>query len=150
MLRETQLVPPGIGTTWRVIGGDIIVCKVTGKQTGGSFALFETTTPPRCGTPPHVHHREDETFYVISGTYDFHVAGKVIRAEKGAVVMAPKDIPHFFQNIGNDLGRLLIIAEPAGIEDFFAEFSKFDPDAHPDLDRVKAVADKYGIEILVP
>ncbi len=150
MLREPQLIPPGTGTTLRVIGGDLIACKVTGKETGGTFALFETTTPPKCGAPPHVHHREDETFYVVAGTFDFQIAGKVIRAEKGAVVLAPKNIPHLFQNVGNDLGKLLIIAEPAGIEDFFAEFSQFDPDAHPDLDRVKAVANKYGIEILLP
>lgn len=149
MIRTPLLVPPGTGTTWHILGGDIVTCKVTGEETAGAFSLFETTTPAKCGSPPHVHGREDEIFYVIAGTFDFHVADQVIRGERGAVVLAPRNIPHWFQNVGNDPGKLIILVQPAGIEKFFAEFAQFDPDALPDLEEVKAVASKYGIEILL-
>jgi quercetin dioxygenase-like cupin family protein len=145
-----MLVPPGTGVSWRVLGGDIITCKATARETGGTFSLFETITPPRCGPPPHVHHREDELFYIVDGTFEFYVEGKTIRAETGATVLAPRDIPHRFQNVGDTPGKLLILVQPGGVENFFAEFAQFDPDAHPDLDSVKAVALKYGMEILLP
>lgn len=150
MIESPKLVPAGTGTTWRILGGDVITCKVSGEQTAGEFALFETTTPPQAGSPPHVHHREDETFYVIAGVFEFYVSGQTIRAEKGSVVLAPRNIPHFFKNVSEEPGKLIILAQPAGIEKFFAEFAQFDPDVHPDLDKVKTVANKYGIEILLP
>lgn len=58
-------VPAGQGSTFHILGGDVVTIKLTGQETGGAFALLETVTPPGAGPPPHVHHREDETFYVL-------------------------------------------------------------------------------------
>ena len=48
---------------------------LTGEQTGGAFFMAEVSVPPGCGNPPHIHTREDETFYVQQGTLTVQVGG---------------------------------------------------------------------------
>lgn len=149
MTDQVKHLPAGEGRTFRVIGGDVITCKAAAEDTDGSYSVFETETPPGCGPPPHVHHREDESFYVLRGEFEFVVGDEKTRAAAGSFLTAPRDIPHVFQNAGNEPGRLLVIVRPSGIEKFFEEFSRIPPDAPPDLEKMSAVAAKYGLEFLV-
>ncbi len=41
--------------------------KATGEQTGGRLSLVEHLVPAGSASPLHVHHTEDESFYVIEG-----------------------------------------------------------------------------------
>jgi mannose-6-phosphate isomerase-like protein (cupin superfamily) len=51
----------------------------------------------RGGAPPlHIHHREDETFYVIAGEITFFVGDRRIEARAGDFLFAPKGVPHAF------------------------------------------------------
>ena len=45
--------------------GEMVTCKVTSDQTSGAYSLFEITTRPGDGPPPHVQHWEDESFYPL-------------------------------------------------------------------------------------
>ncbi len=56
--------------------GELLIYKIPSQQTGGAYALFEATANPGAGPPPHVHHREDEAFYVLEGEYQFLVGGE--------------------------------------------------------------------------
>ena len=47
--------------------GDLYTIKTSGADTGGTFTLIEVSVPPGSGPPPHVHHREDQAFYIIKG-----------------------------------------------------------------------------------
>jgi mannose-6-phosphate isomerase-like protein (cupin superfamily) len=59
-------VPPGEGRTlWAL--GELVTYKVSSDQTGGAYSLFEVASRPGAGAPPHVQHREDESFYVLEG-----------------------------------------------------------------------------------
>ena len=49
------------------IVGDIYRFLATGEETGGQYALLEAVVLPGGGPPPHIHSREDETFYVQEG-----------------------------------------------------------------------------------
>ena len=60
---------PGGGSVW--LAGELYTSKVVSEDTGGAFALAEAITPPEGGPPPHVHHREDEAFYVLEGELEF-------------------------------------------------------------------------------
>ena len=62
-------VPPGEGRSLWVLG-ELVTYKTTSEQTGGAYSLFEVTTQPGTGPPPHVQHLEDESFYVLEGEYD--------------------------------------------------------------------------------
>jgi len=143
-----KYVAAGSGETFTVLGGDEITIKAGGKDTAGAFTVVETTTPPQAGPPPHIHTREDETFYILDGEFEFHVGGTTIQAETGAFVMAPRNIPHRFQNVGETPGKLLIVCQPAGFENFVEEFATLPPDQPPDFEKMAALGQKYGIEFV--
>jgi quercetin dioxygenase-like cupin family protein len=148
MKKSVLHVPPGKGTSWTIIGGDTITCKASAADTGGDCSVFETTTPPGCGSPPHVHRREDEIFYVLEGEFDFFVGSQTIRAGRGAFLIAPRDIPHRFANVGTAPGKLLITVTPPGIEKFFEELSRLPTDVPPSREQTAEFAGNYGIEFL--
>jgi uncharacterized cupin superfamily protein len=47
--------------------GELLTFKIGGQDADGAFAFVEEVTPPQGGPPPHLHTREDETFYVLEG-----------------------------------------------------------------------------------
>jgi len=125
-----------------------VTVKLSGKDTAGAYALLENVTQPNEGPPLHVHHREDEGFYVIEGDYVFEAAGKRFEAHTGDFVWVPRDTPHTFQNIGSKPGRLLLTVEPAGVEEFFQELAGLQ--GPPDPAIVAPIFAKYGLELLGP
>ncbi len=143
-----KLVQSGEGRVFRVLGGDVITCKAVGEDTSGSFSLFETITPPQGGPPLHVHHREDESFYVLEGEFEFYLGEKTLRATPGMFLMAPRELRHTFRNAGEKPGKLLIIVEPSGLEHFFEEFSQIPLEGPPDFGEVTRIGAKYGIEFV--
>jgi quercetin dioxygenase-like cupin family protein len=149
MERDIKHVPAGAGPVFRVIGGDLVTVKAAAEDTGDSFTVFETTVPPQGGPPPHVHHREDESFYVLEGTLTFMVGDQTIHAGPGTFLWAPRDIPHGFRNTGATEAKMLIIIRPAGFERFIEELSRLPVDGPPDFAGMAALAGKYGLEFLV-
>src|SRR5689334_25328274 len=123
---------------------------VDGDQTGGAFAVAEDRSSPGFGPPPHVHEREDESFYVIEGEYLFGGEGGELRAGPGTFVHAPKGHLHWWRNVGDRPGRHLEIFTPAGLEQMFLEIgepnvgSDDEPPA-PDQRRLLDAAPRYGV-----
>ena len=103
-------LPPSTDATGRVFSvvGDRYHFLVTGEESGGAFAMMEFLVPPQHGPPPHVHHREDEVFYVLEGEFTFTVAGRMIRATAGQTLYGKRDVPHTFKNTGDKAGRMLV------------------------------------------
>lgn len=118
------------GEFWNVVG-DRIRCLLDGKSTGNQFSLFEVRTPPGAGSPPHIHHHEDETFYIIEGEMEFWIDGKAVKAGPGMTVFGPRDVPHCFRNVGTKAAYMLMLATPAGLEAFFEECSRVAPQVPP-------------------
>ena len=152
-------VGPGEGRAVWVLGGQLLTLKVTAEQTGGAYSLFEDTVPPQHGTPPHIHHREDESFYVVEGEFEFSRDGETIRAGAGSLVYVPRGSLHAFKNVGEGRGRLLLSQTPGGLhERFFEEVGEEATDRTtppivtepPDLPALVAVAAKYGTEMAAP
>jgi mannose-6-phosphate isomerase-like protein (cupin superfamily) len=74
--RGATQVASGEGKTLWVLG-DLYEFKATGEDTGGTFALWETPTPPgNPGPPPHIHHNDDEVFYLLEGKLELMVEGR--------------------------------------------------------------------------
>jgi quercetin dioxygenase-like cupin family protein len=130
------------------------IVKLSGKQTGGAFALIEDRLPAGRGTPYHVHQREDETFYLLEGQMSFFSGSNKFTAGPGTTVFLPRGIPHGFR--ADTAGRVLILTTPSGFDDFVREAG--DPAGalvipepkQPDVGKLVAVAANYGIEILGP
>ena len=119
------------GRELTVLGNRLLV-KVSGAETGGAYELYQQRNEPGAGVPPHVHTREDETFYVISGEVRYRVGDKVVEASPGTTVFAPRGVPHGYTIVGRDAAWLLFLISPANLEPMFAELSAL-PAGEPDL-----------------
>ena len=155
--KQVAHVPPNEGARSLWVLGVLVTLKVPGHRTGGAYALFEAATPPGAGPPPHVHHREDEAFWVLEGEYEFSSGGQTLRAGTGSLLYVPKGTLHAHENVGEGVGRMLLVTQtPGGLyERFFEEIGKpVDGDGGPmvvegqrAVERVVDVAATYGIEI---
>jgi mannose-6-phosphate isomerase-like protein (cupin superfamily) len=106
-------------------GANIITYKVAGKDTGGALFIFEQTSMRRGGPPRHLHHNQDEWFYILQGEYVAEVGKEPMRLGPGDSLFAPRRIPHVWAYVGTGPGKLLIGFQPAGkMEAFFREAAK--------------------------
>ena len=135
--------------------GDQIRFILTGAQTGGAFFLAEVLVPPGGGPPPHIHDREDETFYVLQGALTIWVGDQTVHASQGDCAHLPRGIVHSFRNTGKEAARMLVTVTPAGIEKFFEEAcypaveGKEPPPVTPELiARLMAASARYGQTVL--
>jgi quercetin dioxygenase-like cupin family protein len=101
--------------------GDRYTFLVTGEESGGAYFAMEALVPPGGGPPPHIHTREDETFYLIEGQIEFLLGDRRIAAGPGDFVNVPRGSVHCFHNAGTTTARLVLTFTPAGIEKFFEE-----------------------------
>jgi quercetin dioxygenase-like cupin family protein len=141
---ELVHLPSDAGTA--LLGpGDLYRFLVTGAESGGSYFAMEAIVPPNGGPPPHIHRREDETFYVVEGEIEFRLGDDVIAGGVGDFVNVPHDTVHCFRNAGADMARLIVTFSPAGIERFFEETLEraLDAGQPPRLDNVDEVAARY-------
>ncbi len=129
--------------------------KVTAEQTGGALSIIEITEGPNASGPLHVHHREDEGFWILEGDVTFEVGDTTIDANAGDFAFGPRDIPHRY-TVGPRGCRMLFIMTPGGFEGLIREMSvpatsrTLPPasDREPDWEHVAAVAKAYGCELL--
>ena len=138
---------PRSGPTWNIFG-DLVTPIITGMQTAGNLVILETVTQPKEGPPRHVHHREDEAFYVVEGKFLFEYADSRIEGGPGTHVFLPRDSPHCFQNIGDKTGKMLVICQPAGLELFFEDLSRVQ--GPPEPAKVVPIFQKWGLELVGP
>lgn len=135
--------------------GHLLTTLAKGAQTGGRFAVTEIASRRGQEPPPHIHHREDEGYYVLDGEVTFHCDDRSFAARRGDFVFLPRELPHSF-NIQTDVARMVMLLTPAGLEDYFLEYSQpaealvLPPrpsDAYDPEEMVRAGA-RYGFEFL--
>ncbi len=159
VVRRSQLkyVPAGTGPSyWGP--GDQITFLITGEETDGAFFMAEVSVPPGGGPGPHVHHREEETFYLLQGRLTIQAGGRTLNASPGDFVHLPRGIVHSFKNTGSVDAKLLLVATPAGLEKFFEEafYPAVDRLSAPPLvteallARLLAAAPRHGLELRPP
>ena len=147
-------------TEGRTIGivGDIYRFLVTGDETGGRYAMFEAIILPGGGPPPHLHRREDETFYVVEGEITFQFGEERVIAKPGTFIHMPIGKLHAFTNNTDKPAKLLISFVPAGLEKMFFELGHpiaddvelAPPPTPADFEKLLELAPRYGIEIKPP
>ena len=143
------LVPADGGKAVNILGIPMLI-RIHGRDTNGVVSAVESHDVPGGGPPPHIHHREDETFQILEGDYEFTVAGKSFAARPGTTIFAPRGIPHTYRYLGTTPGRLLCVITPSGFEGFFEEIGAMTPQQQQDISRVMEIAMNYGLEILPP
>jgi mannose-6-phosphate isomerase-like protein (cupin superfamily) len=128
------VIPPGTG-----LAGDPSL-KASHRSTGGALSVFETTI--EAGPPLHVHDREDECFYVLSGELSIRCGSDAFDAPAGSFVYLPRGRPHRFW-ASDQPARLLLITTPGGIEDYFRQINN----ASDDQERHQ-IGEQYRIRVV--
>jgi mannose-6-phosphate isomerase-like protein (cupin superfamily) len=65
--------------------------------------------PPRLIAPLHLHHRDDEAWYVLEGTLCVLVGKDQVEASAGSAVFVPRRTAHTYWNPGPGSVRYLLI-----------------------------------------
>jgi quercetin dioxygenase-like cupin family protein len=95
---------------------------LTSYDTGGLQAVFEDIVEPGVGPGRHIHHKQDETFIFIEGTFDVEIDGQLYRMSAGDTAFVPKGTIHAWKNVSEGIGRLRYIFSPAlNIEQMFRD-----------------------------
>jgi quercetin dioxygenase-like cupin family protein len=139
--------------------GALAEIKATAADTGGQMTIVEVTEHPGAEAPLHVHHRDDEGFWILEGDLTFEVGDETIEASAGDYVFGPRDIPHRF-TVGDRGCRMLFIMVPGGMEDVIRATSEPAPtrtlpplrEEEPsaeEIEGLKAIIREHGYELLV-
>jgi quercetin dioxygenase-like cupin family protein len=108
----------GLANFWWKTGR--MTVKAGGAETGHAFAQTESFDPRGTATPLHVHHNEDEAFYVVEGEVTVLVGGERIDLGAGDYLFAPRDLPHA-TIVTSESARYITTISPAGLEELFVE-----------------------------
>jgi|SRR5215471_2062254 len=133
-----------------------VTVKATAQTTGGAYGLIESWIAPGFSPPLHVHHAEDEAFYVLEGELTMRCGDRTFRAKPGAFVFLPRDVPHTFVVEGEAPARMLTLLSPGGCEAMFVEGGRLPehdglpPATPPDVEALKQLSLRYRSEIVGP
>jgi quercetin dioxygenase-like cupin family protein len=135
----------------------LIECRALSEHTGEALSLMEFTVAPGDGPPMHIHHLEDETFFVLEGTFVIQVGERQFEVSRGGCIFGARETMHGFVNAGTSPGKLLVIATPAGLERYFEESggiaraTTLPPPAGPvDMELATRLGKKYGFDVVGP
>lgn len=135
----------------------LMTVKADAARTAGSYMVVECLLPPGFGPPPHVHHEDDEAFYVLDGELSGFCGEWSWRGASGSFILLPRGLPHGFRVEGDTPARVLQLGNGSGFERFITEAGEparaatLPPPPGPDaIARMLAAAPKYGIEIFAP
>ena len=127
--------------------------KASAADTGGRYTLVEITAPAGLEAPLHVHHREDEGFYVLEGSLTVQVGEDIVELSAGEHAFGPRDVPHRF-TVGPDGVRMIWVLTPGGFENLIedvsvpAEAPTVPPPSVVPPENVAEIVRRHGNEVL--
>lgn len=130
----------------RGLGVSTIAFKVVPADSSGILVL-ENTFHARGGPARHLHHTQDEWFFVVDGSFKLEIGDDRFTLGAGDSILGPRGVPHVWACVGDGRGRILIAFSPAGLmEAFFREVTR--ANAMPPQD--PALWRAHGMELLGP
>ena len=146
------LVPAGrdrTGHPRHVFGGLRIDAKVPPEDTTGDLYIIEHTDEAKGGPPRHVHHAQDEWFYVLEGAYRIDIGEERFDLGPGDSILAPREVPHVWAHVSEGEGRLLIAFQPAGqMESFLGALAEMGSAPAPEV--MASLFASHGMTMLGP
>lgn len=158
--RHLKVADPEQGSLHHLaIVGDTYTILLSGEDTNGRYCLIDMHVPPGGGPPPHRHDFE-ESFTVLEGEIEATFRGEKSVVRTGQSIHIPANAPHSFVNASGQPARLLCMASPAGLEEFFLAIgvpvpARTTPAPKPDeatqaatVKKVMALLPKYRTEMI--
>ncbi len=127
--------------------GEQITVLASGAQTG-SYEIFHQAGPEGSGPPPHSH-PWDEAFYVIRGEIAFGAGEKELVARPGTLVHLPAGTTHWFR-FGAGGGEMVSMTSREGASHMFADFDREISPDNPDVGKLIALGEPYGLKVAIP
>jgi mannose-6-phosphate isomerase-like protein (cupin superfamily) len=130
--------------------------KARATDTGGAYGLVEAWAPAGSGPPLHVHHQDEEAFWILSGQLIIRCGEEEFTAGPGDYALLPRAVPHTFRVQGEEPAHMLTLLSPGGGEEFFAlaggpaEGPGLPAPSTPDIPALIQAGKPLGIEILGP
>lgn len=145
---EPFVLQPGEGRDID-LGGFLMTVKATAESTDGQFTLLEAAEPANFGPPIHIHRDAAEAFYVLEGEYIIFIDDTEIRCPAGSFVYIPAGAVHGFR-VGPVASRKLNLYVPSAMVGYFDELAEAIRTGDIDDERLGAIAERYGMEVLGP
>jgi len=135
----------------QIMGGQFY-CKVSSADTDGRFCIYDTFRDEKGGPAYHLHHEQDEWFYVMKGEFIVKVGDDMFTLKAGDSAFAPRKIPHAFAKVNDGEGQMMVMFQPAGtMEDFFKEMSKMGRNIPKDQEtKLRELWATHGMQIVGP
>jgi quercetin dioxygenase-like cupin family protein len=136
---------------------NLAVIRARSDQTNGGYAVVEITGAPGDTPPLHLHHNDDEGFYVLEGALRLHAAGEpTVHVAAGEFALTPRGTPHVYVVESEQPARWLALSN-GGFDRFVEEVSvpaseaTLPTEPHmPPPEELTVIAARHGIEILGP
>jgi mannose-6-phosphate isomerase-like protein (cupin superfamily) len=150
---RTAYVPAG-GSRFRrqheiQVTRTVIDIKVSTLDTDGGLSVAEITSFHKGGPVRHLHHEQEEWFYVVEGEYVIEVGDERYELGPCDSVLAPRKVAHVWAHIGEGTGRLIAALQPAGeIEAFFDELATLG--SSPERELLRRAFSSHGMELSGP
>jgi mannose-6-phosphate isomerase-like protein (cupin superfamily) len=131
------------------LAGTAIDIKVSTLDTGGGLCVTEVTSLHKGGPVRHLHHEQDEWFYVLEGEHVIEVGEERYELGPGDSLLGPREVAHAWAHVGEGTGRLIAALQPAGqVEALFEEVARLGSSTpREDLQRVFG---SHGVEFVGP
>jgi quercetin dioxygenase-like cupin family protein len=134
---------------------NLCIVKATTESTGGAYSMVYQVAPPGHATPYHLHHSEDEAFYILDGEFTFICDGAKTILGPGGYIFLPRGIPHGIRVSSDAPATMLILAMPGnGFVGMMQEMAQpatervLPVPSVPDIEKLTRLCAKYQIEIL--
>lgn len=136
---------------------NLCIVKATTESTGGAFSMVYQMAPSGSATPYHLHHVEDEAFYILDGEFTFICDGVKTIVGPGGYIFLPRGIPHGIRVSSSVPATMLIFAMPgSGFVGMMQEMARpatervLPEPTQPDIEKLTRLCAKYQIDILGP
>ncbi len=131
------------------VNSNVLDVKISGSDTEGDLAIFEQTSLSQGkGTPLHVHHTQDEIFYVLEGSYKFQVGDEKYDLTTGDSIFLPRKVAHAWSQVSAK-GKMTVTVQPAGkLENFFVTMAALDHE--PGEQEIAKIFSDNGMQIVGP
>jgi len=100
-MNSNMIAPPLTGNLLGSANNDFVIAE---WQDPGA-----TPGPPRWIAPLHLHHNDDEAWYVLEGTLCVRRGDEVVELHAGSAVLVSRGIPHTYWNPSPQRVRYLLI-----------------------------------------
>jgi quercetin dioxygenase-like cupin family protein len=123
-------------------------CLLTGSDTAGALSLWVSIVHPGSHAPLHVHSREDETFFLLSGEIEARIGDEYHTLLAGDSVFLPRGVPHRLANVSSAPAEFVMLIHPPALENFFMEIDRITSDGPTSPEIMQEAAARYGVTII--